>query len=607
MKTEIVIARYNENLDWLKKIKKSKDIKITVYNKGKDDIEVPFIPLQNKGGESQTYLYHIINNYDNLADQTIFCKGDSIFHSPNFLDLINKYRKKFEPVQPLSAWDFSEKEHPNFLSNPPLPILEKTKDLWFGKKARVHVEYMDNNFVTVYPYNYIEYNFIKFVNKVKYSYGIENPLKFNVERFLLKDVDLDYLFPVCYAGLFSINREAILENSFDFYNNIMSILIYDIRNFTKNKKIDHGLFLEKLWLVIFNYKKYNKNYIPLKVKDYELKKIKTFIKDNSSNFSYFNIYCQLFLNITLDDNIYNVFISKNIIYFKKSYDNYNKLYSLDTLTNKNIISILKDKTKYNVLVQLKNNILQVIINDNLLIDYNFDKIKYNHNSLNDVVVNDISKYNKFTDNFIDYYNKMLSIIKNIPNIKTYPLEYVFEKIGLKHKSDTLWLEFGVATGKTINYISKFTNKTVYGFDSFEGLPEKWRNGYNKGAFSNNGKLPKVNDNVVLIKGWIDKTLPKFIKKYNNKISFIHIDVDLYSSTKCILNILKDYIDKECIIVFDELVNYDGFDGSKGELKAFYEFITENNVNYEWIGMNGTPTGMLGYEHENVALIIHSIN
>lgn len=61
------------------------------------------------------------------------------------------------------------------------------------------------------------------------------------------------------------------------------------------------------------------------------------------------------------------------------------------------------------------------------------------------------------------------------------------------------------------------------------------------------------------------------------------------------------------IVFDELVNYPGFDGDTGELKAFYEFITENKVDYEWIGMDGTPTGMSGYYHENVAVIIHSIN
>ena len=204
-------------------------------------------------------------------------------------------------------------------------------------------------------------------------------------------------------------------------------------------------------------------------------------------------------------------------------------------------------------------------------------------------------------------NKMINIIKNIPNIKTYPLKYLFENMNLQHKEDTLWLEFGVASGNTINYISKFTNNTVYGFDSFEGLPEKWRDGIEKGFFSRNGILPQVNSNVKLIKGWFNETLVDFIKIQNKKISFIHIDCDLYSSTKYVLDTLINYIDNNCIIIFDELVNYPGFDGDNGELKAFYEFITENNVDYEWIGMNGVPFNMDGYYHENVAVIIKSIN
>jgi hypothetical protein len=202
---------------------------------------------------------------------------------------------------------------------------------------------------------------------------------------------------------------------------------------------------------------------------------------------------------------------------------------------------------------------------------------------------------------------MLSIIKDIPNINIYPLVYVFEHMKLQHKPDTLWLEFGVATGRTINYISSFTNDKVYGFDSFEGLPEKWRDGFEKGMFNLDGILPEVNDNVELIKGWFNETLPDFIKKQDKKVSFIHMDADLYSSTKYIFEVLKDYIDKDCVIIFDELVNYPGFDGENGELRAFYEFITENKIDYEWIGMNGTPTDMIGYEHENVALIIHSVN
>jgi hypothetical protein len=202
---------------------------------------------------------------------------------------------------------------------------------------------------------------------------------------------------------------------------------------------------------------------------------------------------------------------------------------------------------------------------------------------------------------------MINIIQNIPDVGVYPLTYVFEHMKLKHNTNTLWLEFGVASGKTVNYISGFTKETVYGFDSFLGLPETWRQGYEAGAFNLHGNLPKVNPNVSLIKGLFQDTLPAFLTEHRKKISFIHIDCDLYSSTKYILNQVKPYLEEGCVLIFDELVNYPGFDGETGELKAFYEFITENNVNYEWIGMNGVPMGLQGYYHENVAVRIHSVS
>ena len=88
---------------------------------------------------------------------------------------------------------------------------------------------------------------------------------------------------------------------------------------------------------------------------------------------------------------------------------------------------------------------------------------------------------------------------------------MFEDMNLKHKPDTLWLEIGVDSGGTINYISQFTQEKVYGFDSFEGLSEKWRDDYEKGAFNKNGELPIVNNNVELIKGWFNKILLEFSK------------------------------------------------------------------------------------------------
>jgi hypothetical protein len=173
---------------------------------------------------------------------------------------------------------------------------------------------------------------------------------------------------------------------------------------------------------------------------------------------------------------------------------------------------------------------------------------------------------------------MLSIIQNIPNINTYPLTYVFENMKLQHKPNTLWLEFGVASGTTINYISKFTNDKVYGFDSFEGLPEKWRDGFDKGAFNRNGDLPQVNRNVELIKGWFNETLLNFIQTHNKKVSFIHMDADPYSSTKYIFNVLRDYIDTDCIIIFDELVDGKDFKFNVDNLGKFIK----NRITDQWI-------------------------
>ena len=198
---------------------------------------------------------------------------------------------------------------------------------------------------------------------------------------------------------------------------------------------------------------------------------------------------------------------------------------------------------------------------------------------------------------------MLSLLQNIPNINADPLHYVFETYKIKHSPNTLWLEFGVAHGGTINYVSQFTSEPVYGFDSFEGLPEKWRDGFDKGAFSQGGVMPTVNKNVQLIKGWFSDTLPEFLKVHASKeIGFIHLDADLYSSTKYVLDCVKNQLAANCVLVFDELVNYPGFDGPTGELKAFYEFVTENDIEFEWIGMNGC-IGMSGSQHEKVGLKI----
>jgi hypothetical protein len=45
--------------------------------------------LPNIGREGHTYLYHIINNYENLADCNIFVQGDPAFHFRSIFSKIN--------------------------------------------------------------------------------------------------------------------------------------------------------------------------------------------------------------------------------------------------------------------------------------------------------------------------------------------------------------------------------------------------------------------------------------------------------------------------------------------------------------------------------------
>jgi len=150
----------------------------------------------------------------------------------------------------------------------------------------------------------------------------------------------------------------------------------------------------------------------------------------------------------------------------------------------------------------------------------------------------------------------------------------------------LAMEFGVFSGLSINYFSSFMKKKgdsrqIYGFDSFEGLSEAWGGtGMAKGYFDVGGILPKVNDNVILIKGWIDDTLPSFIEKHNNtKVAFIHVDVDTYAPTKAIFESTQKSFQEGTIIVFDELLGYPGW--KEHEHKALIE-IVDPHWEYEYI-------------------------
>lgn len=147
--------------------------------------------------------------------------------------------------------------------------------------------------------------------------------------------------------------------------------------------------------------------------------------------------------------------------------------------------------------------------------------------------------------------------------------------------DGMILEFGVAGGTSINVLAKGTARHIHGFDSFEGLPEDWGGRHEeKGHYSTGGVLPATPANVTLHKGWFDDTLPGFLENNDGDIAFVHIDCDLYSSTRTVLDRIAPRLKPGSIIVFDEFFNIPNW--RQNEYRAFQEFVSAYGVRVSYI-------------------------
>lgn len=87
MEKELVVAYYNEDLNWLNN---HKDYKISIYNKSNNEIENT-VKLTNIGRETHTYFNHIINNYDNLSDWTFFTQANPFDHVLDYEVILKDY------------------------------------------------------------------------------------------------------------------------------------------------------------------------------------------------------------------------------------------------------------------------------------------------------------------------------------------------------------------------------------------------------------------------------------------------------------------------------------------------------------------------------------
>ena len=142
------------------------------------------------------------------------------------------------------------------------------------------------------------------------------------------------------------------------------------------------------------------------------------------------------------------------------------------------------------------------------------------------------------------------------------------------------LEFGVRWGVSARYLAARVGH-LHGFDSLQGLPEEWVAGEGAGTYSTAGATPPLPANVTLYPGWFEETLPRFLAAVAGPVSFVHVDCDIYSSTRTVLEGLADRLLPGAVIVFDEYHSYPEW--RDHEYRAFQEFVAGRGAAYRYLG------------------------
>ena len=196
---QIVVARYNENINYLSLFK---DIMI-VYNKGDTKIPSIFnsINLPNVGRESHTYLYHIIQNYDTLANRTLFIQGRIDDHKL-------------------------------------LPIIEYfIPNEFVGKLSKNNIQYI--KFAIKHEGKYLKELISGHMKRSKYTpYEFINKIGIDISK--IKEFDM------VWGANFCVSKELIHRKPKEFYEDIIKYVHYDINP-------EEGHFFERAWYLIFKH------------------------------------------------------------------------------------------------------------------------------------------------------------------------------------------------------------------------------------------------------------------------------------------------------------------------------------------------------------------
>jgi hypothetical protein len=185
------------------------------------------------------------------------------------------------------------------------------------------------------------------------------------------------------------------------------------------------------------------------------------------------------------------------------------------------------------------------------------------------------------------FKALVRVEEIIPQYKR-AAEYLIDNVGRDGLGD--YLEFGVCHGTSMSCMHRVLNKLdlgdvrMFGFDSFEGLPEvaaEESNQWVPGEFAAPIEETRAYltergvdwNKTFLVKGWYAETLtPELVETHHiEKASLIMVDCDIYASSKEALEFCKPLIKDKSVVFFDDWRST----SQMGEEMAFNEFLEEN--------------------------------
>ncbi|KAK4692742.1 hypothetical protein P7C71_g4524, partial [Lecanoromycetidae sp. Uapishka_2] len=211
---EVVVAHYNEDLSWLE----GHTSDCTIYHKGGEKHAPPYphLTLPNIGREGHTYLHHITERYDSLADVTVFLQGRIDDHVTISLDEIIDRASKTKDGQ-VVTFPFRELELFNLWNGMPweeYPCWKKWSSMPVAEAPKTPAQYWQQLFPGT---------------KVPASIGFQPGAMFAVRRSTIQQYPLNF-----YKSLFE-----------EFFQGNMA-----------HVNPGTGHYMERFWLAMWNPSEY---------------------------------------------------------------------------------------------------------------------------------------------------------------------------------------------------------------------------------------------------------------------------------------------------------------------------------------------------------------